>query len=95
MIVGICTIELHLPDAESLKDKRSIVKTLTARLHREFNVSCTEVDLHDVWKSTVIGVALVSTAAGHAQGVLESVVKWVERNRPDVMIVDHSIEVIH
>jgi uncharacterized protein YlxP (DUF503 family) len=95
MVIGICTIEIHLPDADSLKDKRSIVKALTARLHREFNVSCTEVDLHDVWKSTVIGVALVSTAAGHAQGVLESVVKWVERNRPDVMIVDHSIEIIH
>ena len=95
MIIGICTIELHLPGVESLKDKRSIVKSLNSRLHREFNVSCTEVDLHDVWKSTVIGVAIISTAAGHAQGVLASVVRWIELNRPDVMIVDHSIEIIH
>jgi uncharacterized protein YlxP (DUF503 family) len=95
MIIGICTIELHLSAVESLKDKRSIVKSLVARLHREFNVSCAEVDRHDVWKSAVIGVAVMSTAAGHAQGVLESVVRWVELNRPDVLIVDHSIEIIH
>lgn len=88
-------IELHLPGVESLKDKRSIIKSLTARLHREFNVSCTEVDRHDVWKSTVVGVAIISTAAAHAQGVLESIVRWIELNRPDVMIVDHSIEIIH
>lgn len=95
MIIGICTIELHLPEVESLKAKRTVIKSLTARLHREFNVSCAEIDLHDVWKSTVIGVAVVSTATGHVQGVLESVVRWVEMNRPDVMIVDHSIEIIH
>lgn len=95
MIVGICMIELHLPGVESLKAKRSILKSLVARLHREFNVSCAEIDRHDVWKSTVVGVAIVSTAAGHAQGVLESVVRWIELNRPDVMVVDHSIEIIH
>jgi uncharacterized protein YlxP (DUF503 family) len=95
MIVGICMIELHLSAVESLKDKRSIVKSLTARLHREFNVSCAEIDRHDVWKSAVLGVAIMSTAAGHAQGVLESIVRWIELNRPDVMIVDHSIEIIH
>lgn len=95
MIVGICMIELHLPGVASLKAKRSIVKGLTARLHREFNVSCAEIDRHDVWKSAVVGVAIMSTAGGHAQGVLESVVRWIELNRPDVMIVDHSIEIIH
>jgi uncharacterized protein YlxP (DUF503 family) len=95
MIVGICMVTLHLPGVGSLKAKRSIVKSLTARLHREFNVSCAEVDHHDIWKSTVLGIAIVSTGAGHAQGVLENTVRWIEVNRPDVMVVEHSIEIIH
>ena len=95
MVIGICMIELHLPGIGSLKAKRSIIKSVTARLHREFNVSCAEIDHHDVWQSTVLGAAVVSTSAGHAQNMLENVVSWVERNRPDVTVVDHSIEIIH
>lgn len=95
MIVGICVINLHLPGIGSLKAKRSVIKSLTARLHREFNVSCAEIDQHDVWKSAVLGVAIISTGAGHAQSVLESIVRWVEINRPDVMVVEHSIEIVN
>lgn len=94
MIIGICEIELHLPGVRSLKAKRSVVKSLTARLHREFNVSCAEIDHHDVWQSAVVGVAVISTSAGHAQGVLQTALRWIEDNRPDVMVVDHSIEII-
>lgn len=95
MIIGVCVIELHLPGIGSLKAKRSIIKSLASRLHREFNVSCAEIDQQDVWQSAMLGVAVVSTAAGHNQGVLENVVKWIEINRPDVMIVKHRIEIIH
>ena len=95
MVVGICIIELHLPGVGSLKDKRSIIKSLSSRLHREFNVSCAEIDHHDIWKSAVLGVAVVSTAAGHAQSLLEKVVRWTETYRPDVTVVEHNIEIIH
>lgn len=88
-------IELHLPGIGSLKAKRSIVKSLTSRLHREFNVSCAEIEQHDFWQSAVLGVAIMSTSAGHAQGVLEKTVRWIEMNRPDVTVIEHSIEIIH
>jgi len=95
MVIGRGIIELHLPGIRSLKEKRSVLKRLIGRLHKEFNISCGEIALHDVWQSATIGIAVVSTAAPHAENVIENVVKWIERNQPDVMVVDHGIEIIH
>lgn len=95
MIVGISQIQLYLPGSHSLKEKRSIVKSMTARISHEFNVSCSEVDHLDVWQSAALGVAVVSNDAAHIQEVLGHVVSWIEHNRPDVEIVDRSLEIIH
>ena len=43
---------------------------------------------------TAIGIALVSTSAAHADRVLDRVVAWIEDNRPDLLVVGHSIEII-
>lgn len=94
MVIGSAVIELHLAGIQSLKQKRSLLKGLIARLHKQFNISCAEVDFHDVWQSAAIGIALVSTSAAHADRVLDRVVTWIEDNRPDVLVVGHSIEII-
>ena len=94
MVIGACTIHLYLPAAASLKDKRSILKSLIARLHKEFNVSAAEVDFHDVWRSSALGVATVSTSAVHAQHLLDNLIGWIESNRPDLEVVDEYIEII-
>lgn len=94
MVIGTGIVELYLPGNGSLKGKRRVLKGLTARLHREFNISCAEIDLHDVWQSAAIGIAVVSTSAAHAESIVESVVRWIERNRPDVTVVGHSVEII-
>jgi hypothetical protein len=94
MIVGMCTIELDLPGTHSLKEKRSILKGLIARLRREFNVAVAEVDLNDAWGSATLGVAVVSNAAPHAERALERVVYWIERHRPDLNVVDYHFEII-
>ena len=94
MIVGISVIELYLPGVRSLKAKRGVIRSLTARLHQEFNVACGEVDYHDIWQSAAVGVAVVSTTAAHAKNVLDNVARWIEINRPDVTVVDYSVELI-
>jgi uncharacterized protein YlxP (DUF503 family) len=94
MVIGACMIELHLPGNGSLKGKRSVLKSMISRLRREFNVSVAEVDLHDVWQSAVIGVVCVSNRQNHAHGLLVQVVKWIERQRLDVQLVDYSIEML-
>ncbi len=95
MIVGTCQIELDLPGITSLKQKRSCLKGLIAQLHRQFHVAAAEVDLHDVWQSSALGVATVSTSAVHAGQVLENVVRWIEDNRPDMDVVDYHVECLH
>jgi uncharacterized protein YlxP (DUF503 family) len=94
MFIGICLVELHLPSVASLKEKRGILKTVLARLHREFNVSAAEIALHDVWQSASIGIATVSTSAAHATNLLENALSWLEHNRPDLDMVAHSIEIV-
>ena len=94
MVIGVCTVEINLHDVHSLKQKRSILKSLMNRLHREFNVSCSEIALHDAWGSAAIGIAVITTAAPHAQRVLDTSVRWIEHNRPDLLVVDHSVEII-
>ena len=92
MFVGTCIITLELDDVRSLKEKRSIVKSIIARLQREFNLSVAEVDGQDTWGTAVIGLAAVGNDKAHLHRTLEKSVAWVETNRPDVPIAAYSIE---
>jgi uncharacterized protein len=94
MMVGILTVYLHLPGCTSLKEKRSRLKPLLARLHREFNISVAEIDRQDAWQEAVIACALVSNQDGHIQRSLQTVVNWIEGSWPDVSLVDDQIELI-
>jgi uncharacterized protein YlxP (DUF503 family) len=95
MVIVAATLDLDLPGVSSLKEKRGILKTLIARLHKTFDIAVAEVDLNDAWQSAVLGVAIVSNGAGHAEAKLQSVLRWIEHNRPDLEIVDYTYEVIH
>ena len=92
MVVGVCTITLRLPGNGSLKGKRSVVKSLTARMRRQFNVSVAEVAAQDSWQTAIIGVACVSSDNRYAHGLLERALRWIEESRPDLEIVDYEIE---
>jgi uncharacterized protein YlxP (DUF503 family) len=92
MVIGCCTIELYLPGATSLKDKRSVLKGVIHRIRREFNVSIAEVDYQDVLQSAVLGVVTLSTDSGHVHSQLTHVVNWIERHRLDAELVDYQIE---
>jgi len=94
MIVGTCLITLELDGIRSLKEKRSIVKSITTRLHREFNLSVAEVEGQDVWGTAVIGLAAVGNDKAYLHSVLEKSVAWVEAHRPDAPIAAYSIEFI-
>jgi uncharacterized protein YlxP (DUF503 family) len=94
MHIGVCTIELMLPGNSSLKGKRSILKSITTRVSREFNVSIAEVDAQNLWQRAVLGVACVSASAGYAHGQLERVVQWIETKRPDLELLDYQIEIL-
>jgi uncharacterized protein len=94
MIIGVCTIELMLPGISSLKGKRGIIKSMTARLRNNFNVSVVELDDNDLWQSATLGVACISNNSDYAHGLLSKVVQWVEDSHYDIQIIDWDIELI-
>ncbi|MBN1217478.1 MAG: DUF503 domain-containing protein [Anaerolineae bacterium] len=94
MVIGICTLELSIPSANSLKDKRGVIKSVVARLQNQFNVSVAEVDQLDSWRTATVAVVTVSSDRDYAHGLLTRVVLWLERNRLDCDLVDYEIELI-
>ena len=94
MPVGVLTLELQLPGCSSLKEKRSRLKPLLTRLHREFNISAAEMERQDVWQESVVACALVSNQSAHCERSLQAVVDWVENNWPDVEVTGEQIEIL-
>ncbi len=92
MIVGLCQMDLQIPTSQSLKDKRRVVRSIVQRLRNEFNVSVAEVDHLDSWQLSTIAVACVSTSASYAHGLLERVVRHVEKQRLDAILLDYETE---
>lgn len=95
MSIGVLTIQINLPGCKSLKEKRSRLKPLIARLHREFNVSVAELKQQDEWDEAIIGCALISNEQQYSHSALQTIVHWLQRNWPDVMLVDDHIEIIN
>jgi uncharacterized protein len=77
VIVGLMTWELHLEGCQSLKDKRTVLKSLKDRLHHKLNVSAAETDHHDLWQRAELSVCVVSTARQHAANVLREADRMV------------------
>jgi len=73
MPVGVLTLEIQLPYAHSLKDKRSVVQSLRTRLRGRFNVAVAELDHQDVWQRATLGVTSIS----NSQLLLESLLQQV------------------
>jgi len=83
MPVGMLTLELHIPDAQSLKDK----------LRREFNVAVAELEHHDVWQRSVVGVVTLSNEEKHVREMLQKVLDEADRILGSFLI-NQAIEII-
>lgn len=89
MVIGVRSWELHVPGAHSLKEKRSVVKSLKDRLHNEFNVSVAETGHHEAWQTAELTACLVAVDRRQAESVLASADRFVESN-PLCRIVDSA-----
>ena len=92
MIIGACVIELRLPAARSLKQKRGQLQSLLTRLRREFNLAVAEIGHNDVWQSAQIAMVAVSNERAAAEKALRRPVLRIEKHRPDLDVVAAEIE---
>lgn len=78
MVVGLLSLDLLIPESNSLKDKRRALQALLDHLHNEFNVSAAEVGDNDIWRRSQVGVACVANSRAHVEAVLQQVLRRTE-----------------
>jgi uncharacterized protein len=73
MPVGLLTLEIHIPDARSLKDKRQVLRSLKDRLRGRFNVAVAELDHQDTWQRAQVGIVTLSNDTAHLEQSLQAI----------------------
>ena len=89
--VGILSVELHFPEAGSLKGKRKHVKSAKAQLQNRFGASVAEVDHHELWQRTRLTVACVAREHGEAARLLEEAVRYLSGQEYEVVRTDRDV----
>jgi uncharacterized protein len=84
MIIGLLSVELFIPHAQSLKDKRMVLRSIKDRL-KKFNVAVAEVEHQDVWQRAGLGIVAISTTTEHVDRELAAVSDEIERVEPGLM----------
>ena len=80
MIIGVLKAQLHLQGITSLKQKRSIVKSVIGRLKARFNISIAEVDHNDNKASAVIAIAIVSNDTQFIDKQLDAIITFMQND---------------
>ena len=78
MVIGAARVELHVHASHSLKEKRSVIRSIVRRIRNEFNVAVAEVGGQDTWQWAVLGLAAVGHDGATVRAVLERVVDFIE-----------------
>ena len=91
MFVIVVRCELHLPAVNSLKGKRAILNRLKDKLKHQGRAAVAEVDHNDLWQRATLGMAVVSGDAGHAEQLIDSLRRDMERD-PTVVLLDWQVE---
>jgi uncharacterized protein len=79
MPIGLLTLEIHIPDARSLKDKRQVLRSLKDTLRAHFNVAVAELDHQDTWQRSRVGVVSISSDPKHLEESISAIAAASER----------------
>ncbi|SMB83152.1 hypothetical protein SAMN00017405_1007 [Desulfonispora thiosulfatigenes DSM 11270] len=80
MFIGSLIVKIHISYVHSLKEKRSIIKSIMAKLRNKFNVSIAEVAENDQWQIAVIGMSIVSTNKQIIDKQMSEIIDFIEAN---------------
>lgn len=94
MKIGVLTLMLDLGDVQSLKAKRSVLSPITARLHKEFNISVSEMGQQDSWNQSILACVMAANDAKFLQKAMETIRTFFQDHWPNIEIVEYHIEII-
>lgn len=91
MTIGVLQVSLHFPAPQSLKEKRMILKSLTDRLRKQFNIAICEIDGMDAWQRSVLALAAIAGETSRANQILSHSLEFIRQER-DVEITKEHLE---
>ncbi|PYX10578.1 MAG: DUF503 domain-containing protein [Acidobacteria bacterium] len=93
-MIAFLTLELRIEHAQSLKDKRQVVRSLKDRLRVQFNVAVAELDSNGLWNRATLGVVSVSDSRDYLDGLMKNVERQALRiaNNRGADVADSSVE---
>jgi len=93
MVIGVCKLDLRIPENHSLKEKRHVLRKLIDRVKTRFNVSISEVGDNDLWQRAQMGFCTVGNDRRHINSSLDKVIDFIEQMNL-VEMVHTEIEII-
>jgi uncharacterized protein len=89
--IAVLSVQFQIPDSQSLKSKRRVLKSIKDRLRGQFNVSVSEIGEHDKWQSCVIGICMIGTDKSHMMASLEGAQKLIS-SVDEVIVSGHQLD---
>lgn len=93
MILGICTCEIFIFNANSLKSKRSVIKSIINKSKNRFNISIAEVGENDKWQKSVIAFSTISNDKKIVEESMEKVIDFFD-SYSEIEILNITREII-
>lgn len=93
MKIGICVVDLYFPGKSSLKGKRQVLRSIKDRIKNRFNVSVAELEDHDKWQRTKLGIVTISNDNQHANSTLTGVMNFIE-GFCEAQVLDYTIQLM-
>jgi len=93
VVIALLTLDIHIPHAQSLKDKRMVVRRVKDRLRSKFNVSVSEVDHQELWQRAQVSVVTVGSDESYVQESLRMALEEAERSAPEC-VMHGNIEIV-
>lgn len=94
MNVGVCRIDLELPESQSLKQKRNIIRSVIVKTRSRFNVAVAEIDLNDNHNVAKLGVVCLSKDSSHLDQIFSNVIQFIQESREDAVVGHIDIEIM-
>ena len=76
--IGVLKVSVHIPNAQSLKDKRMVIKSLKDKVRSKFNVSVSELDNQDKWQVATLGFAMISNDNRYVDSCLQNILSLID-----------------
>jgi uncharacterized protein YlxP (DUF503 family) len=93
MLIGALQIELLIPESDSLKAKRFVLKSIKTRLRNKFNIAVSEVDHNEKWQRALLAIAMVSNEKQFLDKQKTQILNFLYQEHK-VEVVDQQFEIL-